>query len=53
MQNSMMADYKVITPDFINVHISTSKDDISFSEKRFPKNITVGDLKVITGSADV
>lgn len=41
-----MADYTVITPDFVNVYISTSKDDISFSEKRFPKNITIADLKV-------
>lgn len=41
-----MADYTVITPDFVNVYISTSKDDLLFSEKRFPKNITVADLKV-------
>lgn len=42
-----MADYTVITSDFANLFISTSKDDISFSEKRFPKNITVSDLKVL------
>lgn len=41
-----MADYRVITSDFVNLHISTSKDDISFSEKRFMKDITVSDLKV-------
>lgn len=41
-----MADYQVITPDFVNVMISTSKDDISFNEKRFPKSITTADLKV-------
>lgn len=41
-----MADYKVVTSDFVNVHISTSKDDISFSEKRFSKDITIAGLKV-------
>lgn len=41
-----MADYKVITSDFVNLHISTSKDDMFFSEKRFPKDITISDLKV-------
>ncbi|KRT80484.1 hypothetical protein AMK59_7011, partial [Oryctes borbonicus] len=41
----IMADYKVITSDFVNLHISTSKDDMSFSEKRFPKDITITDLK--------
>ncbi|XP_044756069.1 tubulin-folding cofactor B [Coccinella septempunctata] len=40
-----MGDFKVITPDFVNLQISTSKNDISFSEKRFPKGITVADLK--------
>ncbi|XP_017776441.1 PREDICTED: tubulin-folding cofactor B-like [Nicrophorus vespilloides] len=41
-----MADFKIITSDFVNVQISTSKDDISlFNEKRFPKDITVLDLK--------
>lgn len=41
-----MADFKVITSDFVNLHISTSKDEISFSEKRFPKDLTISDLKV-------
>ncbi|KAF2901053.1 hypothetical protein ILUMI_05109 [Ignelater luminosus] len=40
-----MADYTVITSDFINVFISTSNDDISFGEKRFPKDLTISDLK--------
>lgn len=42
----MMAEFKVITSDFINLQISTSKDDISFSEKRFPKDLSITDLKV-------
>lgn len=41
-----MADIKVITSDFVNLHISTSKNEILFSEKRFPKDINVSDLKV-------
>lgn len=41
-----MADFKVVTSDFVNVQISTSKDDISFNEKRFPKDLTISDLKV-------
>lgn len=45
-----MADFQVITADFLNLHISTSKDDISFSEKRFAKDITVSDLKVNSAS---
>ncbi|EEZ98061.1 tubulin-folding cofactor B [Tribolium castaneum] len=48
-----MADFKVITSDFVRLHISTSKDDVSFEEKRFPKDITISDLKakleLITG----
>jgi tubulin-folding cofactor B len=48
-----MADFKVITSDFVKVHISTSKDDISFNEKRFPKDLAISDLKakleLITG----
>ncbi|CAG9772113.1 unnamed protein product [Ceutorhynchus assimilis] len=40
-----MGDMKVITSDFVNLQISTSKNDISFNEKRFPKDITIGDLK--------
>ncbi|RZC36572.1 tubulin-folding cofactor B [Asbolus verrucosus] len=48
-----MTDFKVITPDFVKLHISTSKDDISFNEKRFPKDLTISDLKgkleLITG----
>ncbi|CAH1996907.1 unnamed protein product [Acanthoscelides obtectus] len=41
-----MSDLKVITGDFVNLQISTSKDDISFNEKRFPKDLTISDLKV-------
>lgn len=41
-----MADIKVITSDFANLQISTSKMDISFGEKRFPKDLTISDLKV-------
>ncbi|KAL1510002.1 hypothetical protein ABEB36_004662 [Hypothenemus hampei] len=40
-----MGDLKVVTSNFINVQISTSKNDISFGERRFPKDITVADLK--------
>ncbi|KAK9881935.1 hypothetical protein WA026_018129 [Henosepilachna vigintioctopunctata] len=40
-----MGDYKVVTSDFVNLQISTSKNDISFAEKRFPKDITIVDLK--------
>ncbi|XP_022906158.1 tubulin-folding cofactor B-like [Onthophagus taurus] len=52
----MMADYKVITPDFVNLHISTSNSDIpSFNDKRFPKDTTIADLKakleLITGGS--
>ncbi|CAG9861626.1 unnamed protein product [Phyllotreta striolata] len=50
-----MADYKVITSDFVNLQISTSKNDISFNEKRFPKDITITNLKakleLITGGS--
>lgn len=41
-----MSEYKVVTQDYVNVQISTSKDDISFNEKRFQKGISVIDLKV-------
>lgn len=41
-----MADIRVITSDFVNLQISTSKDKISFVEKRFPKDISVAELKV-------
>ncbi|XP_066245393.1 tubulin-folding cofactor B-like [Euwallacea similis] len=48
-----MGDIKVVTSDFVNLQISTSKNDICFGEKRFPKDITVSDLKakleLITG----
>uniref|UniRef100_A0A6P7H015 Tubulin-folding cofactor B-like n=1 Tax=Diabrotica virgifera virgifera TaxID=50390 RepID=A0A6P7H015_DIAVI len=51
----IMADFKVVTSDFVNLQISTSKDDLSFNEKRFPKDITISDLKVklelITGGS--
>lgn len=41
-----MEDFKVLTAGYLNVHISTSKNDISFNERRFPKDITVSELKV-------
>ncbi|XP_023021628.1 tubulin-binding cofactor B [Leptinotarsa decemlineata] len=41
-----MTNFKVITADFINCHISTSKGDSVYSEKRFPKDLTISDLKV-------
>lgn len=41
-----MGEVKVITSDFVNLQVSTSKNDVSFGEKRFPKDITVADLKV-------
>lgn len=41
-----MSEYKVITQDYVNVQISTSKDDICFNEKRFQKGITIMNLKV-------
>ncbi|KAF5275864.1 hypothetical protein FQR65_LT04103 [Abscondita terminalis] len=48
-----MADYKVVTSDFVNLHISTSSNYSSFNEKRFPKDITISELKakleLITG----
>ncbi|KAK4881609.1 hypothetical protein RN001_004928 [Aquatica leii] len=48
-----MADYRVVTSDFVNLHISTSNDESSFNEKRFPKDITISELKakleLITG----
>jgi len=40
-----MSEFKVVTSDFVTVQISTSKDDLSFSEKRFAKDITISDLK--------
>ena len=43
---TVMADYKVLTSDFVNLHVTTSKNDVSFNEKRFPKDITISDLKV-------
>ncbi|XP_056630869.1 tubulin-folding cofactor B [Diorhabda sublineata] len=50
-----MAGFIVISSDFVNVHISTSKDDISFNEKRFSKDLTISDLKakleLITGGS--
>lgn len=38
--------YQVITSDFVKVSISTSLGSDSAYEKKFSKNITVGDLKV-------
>lgn len=50
-----MADYKVITSDFVNLQISTSGHDLSFNERRFPKDITISNLKakleLITGGS--
>ncbi|CAG9815288.1 unnamed protein product [Phaedon cochleariae] len=50
-----MTDFKVVTSDFLNLQISTSKNDISFNEKRFPKDLIISDLKVklemITGGS--
>lgn len=43
---AVMADYRVVTSDFVNLHVTTSKNDVSFNEKRFPKDITIKDLKV-------
>lgn len=40
-----MGDISVITSDFVNLQISTSKNDISFGEKRFPKDLAISDLK--------
>lgn len=40
-----MADFKVVTSGYLTVQISTSKADISFNERRFPKDITVSELK--------
>lgn len=41
-----MADIRIITSDFVNLQISTSKDKISFVEKRFPKDVSIAELKV-------
>ncbi|KAF5295968.1 hypothetical protein FQA39_LY12740 [Lamprigera yunnana] len=50
-----MADYKVVSSDFVNLHITTSTDESSFSEKRFAKDISIIDLKakleLITGGS--
>ncbi|KAK3912516.1 Tubulin-folding cofactor B [Frankliniella fusca] len=47
--------YQVITSDFVNVMISTSTGENMYSEKKFQKSITVGDLKakleMITGGS--
>ncbi|XP_030755606.1 tubulin-folding cofactor B [Sitophilus oryzae] len=40
-----MGDIKIITSDFLHLQVSTSQDDISFGEKRFPKDLTISDLK--------
>lgn len=42
----MAQEYKVITQDYVNVQISTSKDPICFNERRFQKGIKIIDLKV-------
>lgn len=44
--SKIMADYKVVTSDFVKLTISTSKDDFSFNEKRFAKDLTIQELKV-------
>lgn len=50
-----MADYKVVTSDFVNLQISTSNQDATFNERRFPKDITISNLKgkleLITGGS--
>ncbi|CAH0553956.1 unnamed protein product [Brassicogethes aeneus] len=40
-----MADFKVVTADYVKVQISTSKNDLGDVEKRFPKDITILQLK--------
>ncbi|XP_050296225.1 tubulin-folding cofactor B [Anthonomus grandis grandis] len=40
-----MGDVKVITSDFVHVQISTSVNHATFGEKRFPKDITISELK--------
>lgn len=42
-----MADFKVVTSDFVKVQISTSKNDLCDLERRFPKDLTINQLKVI------
>ncbi|XP_060526801.1 tubulin-folding cofactor B [Cylas formicarius] len=50
-----MGDIQVLTSDFVNLQISTSKNDISFGERRFPKDITISELKakleLVTGGS--
>ncbi|XP_019877381.2 tubulin-folding cofactor B [Aethina tumida] len=40
-----MADFKVVTSDFVKVQISTSKNDLCDLERRFPKDLTINQLK--------
>lgn len=42
----MAETFKVITSDYVNVRISTSREQSNFNEKRFQKGIKVLDLKV-------
>lgn len=41
----MAGDYTVVTADYVNVQISNSLTSFA-SEKRFPKSITIAELKV-------
>ena len=41
----MAGDYSVVTADYVNVQISNSLTSFA-SEKRFPKSITIAELKV-------
>lgn len=41
-----MEEFKVITQDYVNVQISTSKDSVPITEKRFQRGIKVMELKV-------
>lgn len=41
-----MEQYKVVTQDYVNIQISTSKDNVPLNEKRYQKGIKIMELKV-------
>lgn len=47
-----MEEFKVITQDYVNIQISTSKDSMPLNEKRFQKGIKIMELKVKLSSDD-
>lgn len=42
--------FKVITPDFVNLVITSSGEEYACTvERRFPKSLTIAELKVFWG----